>query len=299
MFKELSHFTPLTQLITGINFAFILGNFIDKVIQVLQPERIIEDERETISKSEKRFSLFRIPIIANIIIDIESLKSLEPINDKSQTKVAELIERYEQLRTKRSTKRKELIDRIENNNERHKSSGSFKPLFLVCSLYSIINLLVSCLGGNEFPKFAETSNLDMTFLEISFIIFNILVLILCITLLFVSIFKREHNLPKRFINLIIAFTGFLILSFIIGWIVEHKYIEYYTTIYNNHTFWNLFFWISVFLPFFALLSCCIYIFYLRIEGKLELGWYNIRDRFQLQKLKKEKRKIDNAYQIFK
>lgn len=122
--NELEHFTALIQLISAVNFAYIVPYFHKKVY-------------ETIFNEEKFYSDRIISFQDTMAADLESLKRMKPKgNGKEKKEFNELIGKYNDLNVKWEAKKAEtesFVDWVMNRK-------GFKSLFLFASLFCVIDL---------------------------------------------------------------------------------------------------------------------------------------------------------------
>lgn len=130
--EDYSHFYALVQLIAGVNFAFILGDFMDKMMNsMLNAESLIE---ESICSFNKKWA-----------IDKGTLDALKPIvkEDGSTNckKVKELKERGASLYAQIYG----MLSELKIYKQKIIGRKGFQALFLTVSFFSIFSLLLMAL----------------------------------------------------------------------------------------------------------------------------------------------------------
>lgn len=139
----LEHFTALIQLISAVNFAYIVPYFNKKVYG-------------TIFNEEKFYSDKIVSFQDMMAADIESLKRMRPKdNNKRKKEIDALIGKYNNLNVKWEAKKSEtetMVDWVMNRK-------GFKSLFLFTSLFCVIDLfniaMTSASSANPWVVFAH------------------------------------------------------------------------------------------------------------------------------------------------
>lgn len=136
-----NHFIPLIQLISGVNFAFIITSF---------HERIYENTFDESKMREKDMS----PLNQEITLDADSVKIMKPEDapdNQSKSETVILKGEYQEL-VKEWTEKESFIDK---HILHLKSSNGSKSLFLFASLYCLVcmfNIAMTYSNPNSFWK---------------------------------------------------------------------------------------------------------------------------------------------------
>lgn len=285
MLNHVYDFTPLIQLVAGVNFAFILGNFIEKAFEhIFNPNDVIDNMDENSRHI--------------ISIDLESLNALEPMETKdgrtNKKDLEELKKQYRDLNEswdKNYGKWKEYVEKVGQNK-------GFKLLFLLSSLYSLVVLFVSCFihcgifqlnGTNE--EFAIKS---------SYAFFAITNTILCLIWSIRVFYGKVDDKPKEFVSLIKWIILALAVSVIGGLFLKHNAFLYNSSDVSgfNRVLDVILFYSSILLPFIALLMSVGYMVYCRTRVRILLWLDNKFIKVQLFLFRRDKKRIEDYYDRF-
>lgn len=285
MLNRLYDFTPLIQLVAGVNFAFILGDFIKKAFNhIFDPNDVIdnmdEDSRHAIS------------------IDMESLNALEPIETKDdRTNIKDL----EDLKNKYND-----LNESWNNNcanlkgyvEKVSLNKGFKILFLLSSLYSLLVLFVSCYRHCGVFQLSGTDNVFA--IKASYAFFAIVTMVLCLIWSFRVFYGKVGDKPKEYVTLIKSIIIALVVSVICGLFLKQNEFLYYSSDANafNKILDVIIFFTSILLPFMALLLSVGYMVYCRTRVRILLWIYNRIIKVKLCRFRKDKKRIEDYYDRF-
>lgn len=232
--KGLEHFTALIQLISAVNFAYIVPYFHKKVYKNLF------NENQFYSDKIIRFQNM-------MVVELTSLNGLKQSCEedaKKRKKVEELIERYKKLNEKWEVKKGDIegmVDWVMNRK-------GFKSLFLFTSLFCVVDLLNIALSN------AYNKNIFIVFTYLITILVSIYVLKLTLKIL-LSGWKEMDDAfcYKRTIKyFVIVFSVSIILS-ILNWLIL-KYTSFSFPINNKVTSTVVF--LSVAIPLYP----CVFTF---------------------------------------
>lgn len=273
---RLTDFTALIQLIAGVNFAFILGDFLKNALGVLFTSDVILDDKDK-------------ELNQSFAVDLDSVNTMVPIvtvdGMSSEETLISLKMSYEELNKDWTLKREKILNQIKEV----KDIAGFDTLFLAASAYSVFDLLFIALGGS----------VDSWMLDVFIMLFNVLTLI---SFVFYVVRLCKFKAKK------IVIEG----KWCLVWMLFVLMISVFLASINQlFVLYDLFFvcpmWmcslleviLCVVIPFLVLLSSILFVLFYEILFNFQIA-RGVREITAKQvELREQKSNLDKSYSIFK
>lgn len=259
----MEHFNTIIQLIAGVNFVFILSNFLEKTVDSLF------GIKEHLSRGKSRYA-------NKWLLDEETANTLEISTQDGRSNrndLQELSKQYNVIAQLWNIG----CDWLENVNNKAKSRLGFQTLFLLGSIFSISDLfLIAYLG-------AYPDKLDFIYVFSALIsaLYFVIEVILTIRILSGSISNIKGENLKFALWFLVLVILFFILTCILGkysltsFIVKYKiYVEY----------------LALGLPFLPCIIGVLYIFVIEMLNRIVLSVLSAICYIRAIKLDRRKKK---------
>lgn len=206
----MEHFNTIIQLVAGVNFVFILSNFLDKTVNSLF------GFKEHLDRGRFRYA-------NKWLLDEETAKTLE-INTQdghsNRQDLKKLALQYKRI----ANVWEKGCNWLEYVNNAAKSRLGFQTLFLIGSIYSICDLLLISLT----EACPESSNFLYSFIAISGLIYFAIEICILFCIIGGTVKDiQEENLRYAFIFIVLIILGFVAVLILDGYKLT-QYITLYT-----------------------------------------------------------------------
>lgn len=276
MIHTIEKFTAAIQLITAVNFTFILTHF---------PNTIYKQVLDYDVANRKGFKKFN----DNMLIPLK-----EDINNMNTKNDEKLIKHKQKLAEKISSiqeKWKEYEQKSSRLTQHISDSKGFKCLFLFVSVYCVFDLIA-------IPALNLWNNDYLTTL-ISLI--NLASIAFTVRLSWIICrFKWNDRSDRECYNRTIIFLLYSFLGILPVWAITHFAP---TAIWNANAVWFVKFiwgfdvWSCLLLPFYPFLFSISFVFGAIWLTSMKRAYWKMKLRFSVLKLKHKKRKIEKASDI--
>lgn len=274
--EMLTDFTALIQLIAGVNFAFILGDFLQKALAVLfSSKKILDAKDDELNQA--------------MAADVSSVNTMLPIvtvdGKTSEGALTSLKESYKELNEEWTSKREEILERI----NKVRDVNGFDTLFLAASIYSVLDLLLIACGNS----------IDSWTFDVFVMSFNSLTL-LSFSVYIIRLWRFE---AKKIVNegkwciawMLIVFV-FSALFADINRLCVARGLSFLCPAWLHFLFENL---LCVVIPFLVIFSAICFVLFYEFLFNFQID-KSVREVTEKQvKLRQKKSELDKFYSFFK
>lgn len=273
MISKIEHFTAAIQLITAVNFTFILAHLPRIIcIQILRYDRACHEN----------FKLFREKMLSVIENDVKNMKAEIIGNVDTSIHKNKLLEEVKKIKEKWDGYEKKFVGAIRNIC----FVKGIKCLFLFISVYCVFDL-IAIPTLNQWDK--EWLKSYMTIINISFALYS-----LRISWIILRAKWNTFSDSKCYAKItLILFLIFLVIVPI--WAIVYFLIATDCMNVTIQTTWEIAVWCCLLLPFYPYLFTIMYIAFSIFYVNIRRLFWKLYLRCRIWDLKRKKKKFDNAY----
>lgn len=273
MINSIQHFTAAIQLITAVNFTFILTHLPNTIYkQVL-------DYDVTTRKKFKRFN------------DKKLIPLQEDINNMNTKDNQSLIKHKQRLSEEIESIQKqwkEYEQKSANFTQHISDAKGIKCLFLYISVYCVFDLIAIPALNIWYNDYLTTL---ISLINLASIVFTIrLSWIICRL-------KWNVRSDRECYNKTILFLAYSFLGILPVWILTHfssTAIDSSSILEAIKLMWGFDVWSCLLLPFYPMLFSIVFVFGTMWLSIMKIGYWKLLLRLSVFKLKNKKRKIEKA-----
>ncbi len=273
--EYLEHFTTFIQLMAGVNFAFIVVDFVKQALEILFSSKELLIDKYKIRNTE-------------IVTDLESIKAMAPIytpeglsNEEALNSLRENYINFSWQWRKECRIMKVYIESIKN-------TPGFRVLFLFTSIYSVLALI-----------FIGISKINPNSWDFEFFLCTFNLLSYCICSIYISSILRYKGkrVIKEGVECVVYVVGALVVSGIIT-LVNHILVAHDLCVSPISWLCNFLSFGCVIIPVVSIIGATLYIFindYL-YKRKVDKLYKQHEERFN--ELHRQKLETDTTYRQF-
>ena len=274
--EYLEHFTTFIQLMAGVNFAFIVVDFVKQALEILF--------------SSKEFLIDKYKIRnAEIVTDLESIKAMAPIRTPDGLSNEESLSRLKQNYIDFSWQWRKECRITKVYIESIKNTPGFRVLFLFTSIYSVLALI--------FIGISKINPSSWNF-EFFLCIFNLLSCVIFAIYLSSILRYRGRRVTKEGVECILFVIGALTIGGIVT-LINHIFVTYDLCIPPASWICNLLSFGCVIIPVASILSATLYIFINDYYYKRKVDKLYIKYDSRFNELHRQKLETDTTYRQFR